>query len=756
MSGSRVISIGGSKASENALVLADLAPSLREKLAPLDKDGNGIILVNEIIIPSSDSISLSAFPKHLQKDMRVFDGSGDGNIDYHELQEASRLYKASKEKSQSLLKMVVALSIFVGVLLAANLTMTFVIVDMAKDTENTKGAATDRDTGATVRTAKGLVVASNVQDEISRDMSGPDDDLPTGFVGNPGGDTITLEEIEAAEGPSSQRHLLMELLELSEEDKKAVAGIVAKSTAEEGCKFMCDGNIMVPVDYEYADDQPPLTLEVTPSQIYSGCICSDGAVTEVSHPMTAEVLINYPNDPDKSMFYMDCPKEGKNCVLIDMNQVVRNKKRMLLMDLHQNDVDRARHLLTTRKLAEIPGKRMCDDRNAMELEGGSCDCHFTRVVQPMGLGLFGRKRSLLEESESVVSTPRVVSQDRFFKDVTELADLKSFVADLEARAEYAAADEIFPATRTSRALLSVDEADDWINKIVDKELAEAFGPTTYERFAEKAVAYGFGRSAGFQSHMEMVGRHLQSVQQRKLLNTECTDASFVYGSWECDCYWSSDDPNCFPADSTVEVLSPISGEVAVRHVADLQLGDKVKAVNTAGRVVWDEVYLLAHSDEDSMMQYVKLTTESGQSLHISEGHYLPVRQRGDTFAKNTAARDTIVGDAVYVLKDGSQVFENVVEVVLERKQGAFHPMTLDTGRIVVDGVVATVYAECIWEALFGRLFSAEQYVAMSHIFLAPLRMIRPFVSVDTLQKTIPMKDVIRHAVALLLDAIGSK
>jgi len=137
--------------------------------------------------------------------------------------------------------------------------------------------------------------------------------------------------------------------------------------------------------------------------------------------------------------------------------------------------------------------------------------------------------------------------------------------------------------------------------------------------------------------------------------------------------------------------------------------------------MFDEMWCPAHDDADVVAEYVKIVTASGMSLHLSHGHYLPVKHASQSEVQNDRADTVAVHDSVYVVKGDVQELETVVSVDVVEKQGVFHPMTLE-GMIVVDGVVASVYAESAFEALFGKAtLPAHWFVALSHLWSAPFR-----------------------------------
>lgn len=142
-----------------------------------------------------------------------------------------------------------------------------------------------------------------------------------------------------------------------------------------------------------------------------------------------------------------------------------------------------------------------------------------------------------------------------------------------------------------------------------------------------------------------------------------------------------DDPECFPADASVELESGASVSMAV-----LELGDRVRVADGS----FSDVYLFSHRNAKAVSQFIRISTARA-SLSLTPGHLLVVN------GKLAAARSVKVGDSVAVLEPGSKrraKVSTVKAVAMHKGRGLYNPHTLE-GTLVVNGVVTS----CLTEAL---------------------------------------------------------
>lgn len=148
-------------------------------------------------------------------------------------------------------------------------------------------------------------------------------------------------------------------------------------------------------------------------------------------------------------------------------------------------------------------------------------------------------------------------------------------------------------------------------------------------------------------------------------------------------------PVCFPASASVTV-----SDGSKKAMSQLQLGDRV----AVGGGLFSEVFMFTHRIAEGTHDFVKLDSESGASLRLTAGHFLPINGR---YVPASAAK---IGDLVQLANGLSS---RIVSIESVKDTGLYNPQTAH-GDIVVDGIRASTYTTAV-----------EPRVA--HALLAPLR-----------------------------------
>lgn len=131
--------------------------------------------------------------------------------------------------------------------------------------------------------------------------------------------------------------------------------------------------------------------------------------------------------------------------------------------------------------------------------------------------------------------------------------------------------------------------------------------------------------------------------------------------------------SCFPNDALV---STEDGRIV--SMKELQIGDRVLS-STDG--TYSDIFLFTHKDESVASTFVKISTRSGNTLLLSEGHYLFVNDMAQT------ADAAEVGDTVTLASGAKDI---ILETQIVLAKGLHNPQTLD-GNIVVNGILATTW-----------------------------------------------------------------
>lgn len=180
------------------------------------------------------------------------------------------------------------------------------------------------------------------------------------------------------------------------------------------------------------------------------------------------------------------------------------------------------------------------------------------------------------------------------------------------------------------------------------------------------------------------------------------------------------DDECFPAHATV-----VTSEGRQKTMAELELGDRVLAMDAGGQLVFSEVVLWLDRRPSAVEHYVLLTTEgSSEPLALSDDHVTFIATSNGTATSASDmfpvfAKDLKRGHLLYRHdpKTGSLVARRVTNVQDSKDLGAYAPMTVE-GNLIVDGHLVSCYA-----------LQCRQYLA--HLPFAPYRFLH------TLRSNVP-------------------
>ncbi|KAM3618845.1 uncharacterized protein V6R79_025752 [Siganus canaliculatus] len=147
---------------------------------------------------------------------------------------------------------------------------------------------------------------------------------------------------------------------------------------------------------------------------------------------------------------------------------------------------------------------------------------------------------------------------------------------------------------------------------------------------------------------------------------------------------------CFPGWARVTVAGGVQ-----KSLSSLTPGDQVMALSGTGQVVYSQVLLFLHRDQNKRSTFLSLETEDGHRLAVTPHHlvFLDRHCRLDSseyqalFASRAKA-----GDCVLIHKaDGHIRPSQIISVSVEESVGVYAPLT-DAGTVFVNGVLASSYA----------------------------------------------------------------
>jgi hypothetical protein len=184
---------------------------------------------------------------------------------------------------------------------------------------------------------------------------------------------------------------------------------------------------------------------------------------------------------------------------------------------------------------------------------------------------------------------------------------------------------------------------------------------------------------------------------------------------------------CFPGDATVVVEKSGAHGPTRTPLRNLKIGDRVLSAGLDGKLTYETVYFFGHQLADAAGEFVRLEVvveeeereEQRQqrrerlALELTPKHLLPVFSDAGSSggATYTRAADVRPGDKVMVVVTGGGGAARLAVVAATSVgpgAGAFAPLTTGGGRIVVDGVVASVHSDWILDTLFEALGAVDK------------------------------------------------
>lgn len=147
---------------------------------------------------------------------------------------------------------------------------------------------------------------------------------------------------------------------------------------------------------------------------------------------------------------------------------------------------------------------------------------------------------------------------------------------------------------------------------------------------------------------------------------------------------------CFPGWARVTVAGGRQ-----KTLSSLAPGDMVMAMSETGRVVYSQVLLFLHHDQESWSTFLSLETGDGYRLALTPHHlvFLAPRCRcdGSEYQAQFASKAK-TGDCVLIHTAGGQVHPSqIISVSVVEGVGVYAPLT-EAGTLFVDGVLASSYA----------------------------------------------------------------
>ena len=131
---------------DGGINVRSLPEDVQAVFADIDANGDGVLDMEEFktmlstyaVLRRSNqegSVSISTLPDKVQPALKVFDQDGDGTVDPKELMRAAEMYQDSKKSQKRMRRFIIGLVLFVIALIGVNSAMTFMMVELGKETK---------------------------------------------------------------------------------------------------------------------------------------------------------------------------------------------------------------------------------------------------------------------------------------------------------------------------------------------------------------------------------------------------------------------------------------------------------------------------------------------------------------------------------------------------------------------------------------------------------------------------------------------
>ena len=182
---------------------------------------------------------------------------------------------------------------------------------------------------------------------------------------------------------------------------------------------------------------------------------------------------------------------------------------------------------------------------------------------------------------------------------------------------------------------------------------------------------------------------------------------------------------CFPENAKVLLENGHS-----KGMADLRIGDRIQTVDSNGEIVYSPVILFLDRSIDVIEQFISLKLASDQEVRLTADHLIYRLKTQNILKIGTDRVQTLklsnatnfwsqsetipakklqTGDFLLQrnVENGRLQWSTIISIRKISDRGAYAPLTAQ-GTVLVDGVVASCYAE-------------TRYETVAHIAFAPIR-----------------------------------
>ena len=171
---------------------------------------------------------------------------------------------------------------------------------------------------------------------------------------------------------------------------------------------------------------------------------------------------------------------------------------------------------------------------------------------------------------------------------------------------------------------------------------------------------------------------------------------------------NDDSTSCIAPDSNAVVMR--NGVEITLKLKDLVIGDLILCYDIGNKILtFTKLILSVHANFHTPTKYFHIKLEDGTGIKLTGKHLILVGEGH----KAVMARDVEVGDLLYKRTAGFLKVQKITQVT---EKGLCSPIT-EAGNIMVDGILASCYANISDICVFGRSFISAQ--TLGRIAMAP-------------------------------------
>jgi len=131
----------------------------------------------------------------------------------------------------------------------------------------------------------------------------------------------------------------------------------------------------------------------------------------------------------------------------------------------------------------------------------------------------------------------------------------------------------------------------------------------------------------------------------------------------------------------------IMADGSLKKVKNLEIGDKVKTLDSNGKLTETDVIMMMDISEEDFL-FFNIKTYSNKNIRVSGSHLMAIENGRYKFAKNLNRDETII---TFDFEKQVKIEEKIESILIEEVDGYAAPLTM-SGNLLVNGILTSSYA----------------------------------------------------------------